>query len=355
MRRRVGLLACVLPMLAVGWALPAIAQDAAATATPAKTGPEAIAPADIPLRADIDERFAQEVVQRTKGQDPAAKLQTSLDALGQSVRDEGQHFRRDELRLLSITRLESLERHWKFYGNQLEEWRRDLKQASGPYTEDAAELSRRRASWDATREAAQSTELAPALSNRVQTLLAQITLAEQAVSGPIEKQIRLSRQANTIEGSIVAGQKAVAAAIAYNDRRLVQIDSPPLWELWDDPRPSDSALKSMLAGMEVERRFLDEYTSANARYLRNLHAVGLLLLPLLVWLSFRSRRVVSDDPEIQAATRVGAEALGIEQDVGQIAPGYSADIIAVTADPLASVESLGAVEFVMKQGVVYKQ
>jgi imidazolonepropionase-like amidohydrolase len=58
---------------------------------------------------------------------------------------------------------------------------------------------------------------------------------------------------------------------------------------------------------------------------------------------------------IQAATRVGAEALGIEQDVGQIAPGYSADIIAVTADPLASVESLGAVEFVMKQGVVYKQ
>lgn len=58
---------------------------------------------------------------------------------------------------------------------------------------------------------------------------------------------------------------------------------------------------------------------------------------------------------IQAATRVGAEALGIEQEVGQIAPGHSADLIAVTADPLVHVESLGAVEFVMKQGVVYKQ
>ena len=58
---------------------------------------------------------------------------------------------------------------------------------------------------------------------------------------------------------------------------------------------------------------------------------------------------------IQAATQVGAEALGIGQEVGQVAPGFSADIIAVTADPLQDVASLGAVEFVMKQGVVYKQ
>jgi len=86
------------------------------------------------------------------------------------------------------------------------------------------------------------------------------------------------------------GRKAVAAAIAYNDRRLATIDSPPLWDLWNDPRPSEGALKSVLAGVEVEKRFLDEYNAANARYLRNLHAVGLLLLPLLLWLSFRSRR-----------------------------------------------------------------
>ena len=46
---------------------------------------------------------------------------------------------------------------------------------------------------------------------------------------------------------------------------------------------------------------------------------------------------------IQAATKVGAEALGIDAEVGQIAPGYSADIVAVTADPLADVRALEAV------------
>ena len=58
---------------------------------------------------------------------------------------------------------------------------------------------------------------------------------------------------------------------------------------------------------------------------------------------------------IQAATKVGAEALGIEQTAGQVAPGYSADIVAVTRNPLDDIHSLDDIEFVMKQGTVYKQ
>ncbi len=58
---------------------------------------------------------------------------------------------------------------------------------------------------------------------------------------------------------------------------------------------------------------------------------------------------------LQAATKVGAEALGIAAEVGQIAPGYSADLVAVTKDPLADIHAMDNVEFVMKQGTVYKQ
>ena len=59
---------------------------------------------------------------------------------------------------------------------------------------------------------------------------------------------------------------------------------------------------------------------------------------------------------IQAATSTAAKTLGpIGADLGSIAPGKSADIIAVAGDPLADVTELTRVKFVMKAGVVYRQ
>jgi imidazolonepropionase-like amidohydrolase len=42
-------------------------------------------------------------------------------------------------------------------------------------------------------------------------------------------------------------------------------------------------------------------------------------------------------------------------DIGVIAPGAFADVMAVQGDPLANVEALKNVKFVMKDGNVFKQ
>jgi imidazolonepropionase-like amidohydrolase len=58
---------------------------------------------------------------------------------------------------------------------------------------------------------------------------------------------------------------------------------------------------------------------------------------------------------IQAATSNAADLLGHSNEFGSIKPGKYADIIAVTADPLTDISALEVVQFVMKDGKIYKQ
>src|SRR6266404_2852103 len=58
---------------------------------------------------------------------------------------------------------------------------------------------------------------------------------------------------------------------------------------------------------------------------------------------------------IQAATVNAADLIGHSELFGSIAAGKSADIIAVRGDPLADIHALEHVDFVMKEGKVYKQ
>ncbi len=57
---------------------------------------------------------------------------------------------------------------------------------------------------------------------------------------------------------------------------------------------------------------------------------------------------------IKAATISAADLLGIKEKVGSITEGKLADIIAVSKDPLSDISSLENVQFVMKDGIVYK-
>lgn len=55
-----------------------------------------------------------------------------------------------------------------------------------------------------------------------------------------------------------------------------------------------------------------------------------------------------------SANSLNAEALGMSNQIGSIAPGLQADIIALDGDPLADITAVRRVVFVMKGGVVYK-
>ena len=58
---------------------------------------------------------------------------------------------------------------------------------------------------------------------------------------------------------------------------------------------------------------------------------------------------------IQSATITNAKILKMDTEIGQIAKGFYADIIAVDEDPTKNIKTMENVVFVMKNGVVYKK
>ncbi|MEP7096626.1 MAG: amidohydrolase family protein, partial [Dokdonella sp.] len=58
---------------------------------------------------------------------------------------------------------------------------------------------------------------------------------------------------------------------------------------------------------------------------------------------------------LQAATTHAAELLKKTKDLGSVEPGKYADVIAVAGNPLENIALMQKVDFVMKEGVVYKQ
>ena len=277
-------------MASVVAAQPGAAAPAEAPAATTEQRAIAIAPADIPARADTDEEILQDIVRRAEVPDLARRYEEAFARQAAAVQKLVERSGKSDLLLLSVRRLESLHRHWQLYDRAIAQTRAELARSLNAKSEDVADVSSRRAIWQST---AQTEGLSPALLARVEEMIAQFDAAEPKVSVPLAKLLDLGRKGSALAIQVQAGLAGVTAKIDEQDRRLAVMDTPPLWQALSDPEGLQPVALGLRRSLEIERAFAADYDAANLRWLPALVAGAVLLLPAMVWLRHRARQMVA--------------------------------------------------------------
>ena len=122
---------------------------------------------------------------------------------------------------------------------------------------------------------------------------------------------------------------------------------------------SDSEALSKAVGLA--RQYREDYLDRYRRAIRSGVSVGVGSDNVGMPATYSAREFValvnvgmSSMQAIQAGTRVNAELLGMENEIGTIESGKLADIIAVDGDPLSDISELERVSFVMLGGKVIR-
>lgn len=273
------------------WAAPGDESAPAPAAVAPAVGP--IPAADITARADADEQRIQLAVQRALQDGELERLDVALARLSGSIGQLAQQSADRKLADLPVRRLESLHRHWQLYAREVADLRTRASRVARELSEDAAMLAQRRNEWRATAGDAHSA--APALRERIDELIEKIARAEEIVAKPLAEVLHQGRVAGELAREVREEESTVLRLIEEKDRRLLAMDSPPLWQSAGRDRialePFRDGLRQSLA---IERALARDHDAANMNLLRVLVAIAIALLPLLLWLRGRARRLMAD-------------------------------------------------------------
>ncbi len=229
------------------------------------------------------QRRAQMVDKVRRFEQALSRQATALDRLAELTESS-------DLSQLSVQRLESLERHWQLKERGLTQTRADLARATNVASEDAAELAQRRAAWQAT---GAQPYLSPALLQRSDEMVSQIDRAQAQLADPLAKLLDLGRRSNALSAQVQKGVAEVVSQVAEQDRRLVTMDTPPLWQALRESDSQEPVALGLRRSLDIETAFASDYDSAHARLLPALGGFALLLLPLIFWLKRRARALVA--------------------------------------------------------------
>lgn len=256
--------------------------------------------AEIPQRADEDEAFVLELVERgaSASTGKTAALGDELAVLKRNVAALEAKIQGDRLAALPLANLETLDRYLRFLDRELRASQAELQQRVRPTTEAAAEVVRRRKLWLDTREAIAEDQL-PTLTQRIDGLLQQFAQAERALAQPLAQQLTLSRDTAATLARAGKAMGAVRAQIAGIDRKLWQRDTVGLFSaLGQADLQRKLSLGTLADDLRAEVEFMDEFDRSFGGINTSALVLGLLSLPVFIVVSLRARKTISANPAL---------------------------------------------------------
>ena len=129
--------------------------------------------------------------------------------------------------------------------------------------------------------------------------------------------------------------------------------SPPdfarLWCAYETNSPTVNHLQSQTVEVEIGAAFASGVPVAFGSDTIFPHATAAREFAVMVGLGLSPENALR-----AAATTVAARTLGLEDEIGRLAPGYAADLIAVADNPLEDIRTMENVLFVMRSGRIVK-
>lgn len=176
-----------------------------------------------------------------------------------------------------------------------------------------------------------------------------------------------AHSAQAIKNSILAGVASVEHATLIDDEGIAlakQRGTYLVMDIYDDECiQADGAKGTMPADFLEHDRELGEAQRENFR--KALHAGVKLAFGTDAGVcpygtdarqfAYMVKYGMTPMQAIQSATSAAADLIGRSNEFGSIKPGKDADVVAVAGDPLNDVTVLANVQFVMKDGKVYKR
>jgi small-conductance mechanosensitive channel len=268
----------------------------AAVAKPAEA--KSIPIAEIPQRADEDEAFAKEVIERSASADKTAALAGELAILKRNVGALEARIHGERLAALPLANLETLDRYLRFLDRELRALQAELQQLVRPTSEAASEIVRRRKLWLDTRDDIDSDQLLT-LTQRIDSLLKEFALAEKALAQPLAQQLALSRDAAAALARTGKAMSIVREQIAGIDRKLFQRDTAGLFSaLAQADLTRKLGMGTLADDLRAEIEFMDEFDRSFGGINTSVLWLGLLSLPVFVGVSWRARKAIAANPAL---------------------------------------------------------